>query len=148
MSVTKRGGCQCGAVRYEATVEPENAYLCHCRMCQRATGSVAAAFINCKQTDRKWTAVEPDYYQSSPIARRPYCAKCGTPLGFEFLEGENCDITIGTFDDPSDFKPSSHFSAETIHEAWLDTSDLKRNRLDEYKALQDKWKAAGAEPPE
>ena len=148
MSVTKTGGCQCGAVRYEAVVQPDKAYLCHCRMCQRATGGVAAAFINCKIADRRWTAAEPDYYQSSPIARRPYCARCGTPLGFEFLEGEICDITIGTFDDPSDFRPSSHFSSETIHEAWLDTSGLERKRLDEYKPLQDRWKKAGAEPPE
>ena len=29
------GGCQCGRVRYVAEVEHEEAYLCHCRMCQR-----------------------------------------------------------------------------------------------------------------
>jgi hypothetical protein len=38
------GGCACGRVRYTVTVEPEEAYLCHCRMCQRATGSVSIAF--------------------------------------------------------------------------------------------------------
>ncbi len=34
------GGCQCGRVRYAAEVDSDDAYLCHCRMCQRATGGV------------------------------------------------------------------------------------------------------------
>jgi len=30
-----RGGCQCGAVRYEATTIPLTLYTCHCTECQR-----------------------------------------------------------------------------------------------------------------
>ena len=33
------GGCQCGAVRYKAEIQPETAHLCHCRMCQKAAGN-------------------------------------------------------------------------------------------------------------
>ena len=40
------GGCACGKVRFEAEVDSDDAYLCHCRMCQRATGSVSIAFKN------------------------------------------------------------------------------------------------------
>ena len=37
------GGCQCGAIRYAFYAPLENAHVCHCRMCQRATGGVFAA---------------------------------------------------------------------------------------------------------
>src|SRR6476469_5325318 len=48
------GGCACGRVRFTATIHDDDAYLCHCRMCQRATGSVSIAFKNVKQADVDW----------------------------------------------------------------------------------------------
>lgn len=142
------GGCQCRRVRYEVTVDDDEAYLCHCKMCQHATGGFAAAFKNVKFANVRWEG-EPDWYASSPIAKRPFCSQCGTPLGFRFNEGsENIDLTVGSFDDPSALTPTSHFGAESIHEAWLDTSDLKRMRSDEHQPLVEKWTAAGMELPE
>lgn len=146
MSRTMTGGCQCGRVRYEATVENDEAYLCHCRMCQRATGGFAAAFKNVAQASLVWAGSGPDWYQSSPIARRPFCSACGTPLGFAFLEGPNIDLTVGSFDDPSALRPVSHFGAESLYEAWLDTHELPRTRCDEYPALVEKWEKAGGMP--
>lgn len=144
----KQGGCQCERVRYRAEVDPGDAYLCHCRMCQRATGGFAASFVSVQVADVAWDG-EPDWYESSPIAKRPFCASCGTPLGFRFNEGSSkMDLTIGSFDDPSDFCPKHHFGAESLHEAWLDTSALPRIRTDEYDVLVRKWRDAGAEPPQ
>ena len=143
----KRGGCQCRRVRYSATVDPAQAYLCHCRMCQRATGGFAAAFVEVAQADVAWEG-PPDWYASSPIAERAFCSHCGTPLGFRFRQGaNNMDLTIGSFDDPSDFVPRAHFGAESIHQAWLDTASLPRTRSDEHDPLVQKWKEAGAQPP-
>jgi hypothetical protein len=133
------GGCGCGRVRYTAEVRDDEAYLCHCRMCQRATGSVSIAFKNVKQADVQWDA-EPDWYDSSPIATRPYCSKCGTSLGFQFKEGgENLDLTVASFDDPSRFKPHHHFGAESMHRAWLNTEGLPEQRTEDYQKLVDKW---------
>ena len=140
------GGCACGAVRIEAEIDGDDAYLCHCRMCQRATGSLSIAFKNIPQAKLRWLS-GPDWYDSSPIARRPYCGKCGTSLGFQFKEGPNMDVTVAAFDDPSRFKPTSHFGAESVHEAWLDTSGLPRKRTEEHKPLVEKWvKATGSFP--
>jgi hypothetical protein len=133
------GGCQCGRVRYTAIVYDDEAYLCHCTMCQKATGGFAAAFKNVRRADVRWER-EPDLYASSPIASRGFCSACGTPLTFQFDEGsENMDLTIGSLDDPSRLRPTSHFGAESIHEAWLDTKDLPRKRTEDHQPLVDRW---------
>ena len=147
MSV-KTGGCQCGKVRYRVDTEQAQAYLCHCRMCQKATGGFAAAFVQVPAGALTWES-EPDWYDSSPIARRPFCAKCGTPLGFQFVDGKgHPDITVGSFDDPSEFRPEAHAGSESIHEAWLDTRDLNRYYTATTESVAKRWKAAGREVPE
>jgi hypothetical protein len=107
-------------------------------MCQRATGSISIAFKNVKKADVAWER-EPDYYESSPIARRPYCRECGTSLGFEFPDGETMDVTIASLDDPSRFRPKHHFGAESMHRAWIDTEGLPEYRTDEYEPLVKRW---------
>ena len=147
MSV-KKGGCQCGKVRYRVDTEQAQAYLCHCRMCQKATGGFAAAFVQVPAGALTWES-EPDWYQSSPIARRPFCSRCGTPLGFQFADGKGQpDITFGSFDDPSQFQPLAHAGSESLHEAWLDTRELPRHYSATTESIARRWKAAGREVPE
>nr|WP_237452221.1 GFA family protein [Qipengyuania algicida] len=125
----------------------DDAYWCHCRMCQKATGGIAAAFVEVKADQILWLS-EPDWYDSSPIARRPFCSHCGTPLGFAFRDGGGgFDLTVGSFDDPSGFRPVAHAGAEGIHEAWLDTRDLPRHYSASTDSVAKRWKAAGLEVP-
>lgn len=140
------GGCACGRIRFEAEVESDKAYLCHCRMCQRASGNVSLAMIGVEQAGVSWSR-EPDWYRSSPIAERPFCAGCGTSLGFRYDDGTTkLDLTVASFDDPARFRPTSHFGAESIHEAWLDTATLPRMRTDQYDKLVARWEAVGETP--
>jgi hypothetical protein len=144
----RTGGCQCGRVRYTATLESDDAYWCHCKMCQKATGGIAAAFVQVPREALAWER-EPDWYESSPIARRGFCGHCGTPLSFDFLDpGTNIDVTVGSFDDPSSFKPILHAGAESIHEAWLDTRALPRHFTVQTESVAKRWRAAGREVPE
>ena len=139
MSRTITGGCQCGRVRYQAEVEGDDAYFCHCRMCQKATGGFAAAFVQ----------TEPDWFESSPIARRPFCSACGTPLGFHFADGGGKpDVTLGSLDDPAPFKPVVHAGAESLHEAFLDTRELPRMYSATTDSVAKRWKALGREVPD
>lgn len=140
------GGCQCGRVRYTAITNPERAYPCHCRMCQRATGGVYAAMVGLKQDDCDFRG-EPFWYRSSPIAERAFCAECGTPIGFRYLDGENIDLTLGSFDDPSAFRPTMQFGYESACSAWQDLSAVPHMTSADYEPLQRKWRDAGAEPP-
>ncbi len=143
---TVGGGCMCGRVRYSAQIADDDAYLCHCRMCQRASGNVSLAMVGIEQSRVRWSQ-EPDWYRSSAIAERPFCASCGTSLGFRYVDGTSrMDLTVAAFDDPSRFRPTAHFGTENLHEAWLDTTTLPRTRADEYDKLVERWKAAGEEP--
>lgn len=142
------GGCQCGRIRYTARLDSNDAYLCHCRMCQRATGGVSIAFKNLAKSDIRWER-EPEWYPSSAIAKRPFCHDCGTPLGFAFNRSDRMDLTVGSFDDPSHFIPTGHSGAESLHEPWLHTAALPRHRSDEPGgSVATHWHEAGLEVPE
>ena len=139
MTRTMTGGCQCGRVRYTARDIDDEAYLCHCRMCQRATGGVSIAFKNLTKAQVTWEGAGPDLYASSPIADRGFCRECGTPLTFAFPDSDNMDLTVGSFDDPGYFRPDHHFGVESWHEAWLDTRGLPAMRADENPGTVDRW---------
>ena len=147
MAEQMTGGCACGHVRFTVPIDNDEAYLCHCRMCQRASGAVSLAMKNVLQADVRWDG-EPDWYDSSPIAVRPYCAECGSTLGFKFKEGsEKMDLTVASFDDPSRFKPVHHFGAESIQRHWLNTEGLPEHKTSEYDVLVNKWVDATGEFP-
>ena len=58
---TYTGGCQCGAVRYEAAGPPSRTHFCHCRMCQKALGNLFAALAPFKRADVvDWMYTEAD----------------------------------------------------------------------------------------
>lgn len=140
------GGCACGRIRFTANVDTFDAELCHCRMCQRASGNISLAMVAVERSSVDWER-EPEWYRSSPIATRPFCAACGTSLGFCYDEGPTrIEITVASFDDPSAFRPANHFGAESIHEAWLNTSALPRIRSDDHPPLVKRWRDAGEEP--
>jgi hypothetical protein len=143
----KTGGCACGKVRFTARIDDDEAYLCHCRMCQRATGSVSIAFKNLKKADVDWES-GPDWYQSSAIAERPYCAACGASLGFSHPDSEKIDLTVASFDDPSRFRPTSHFGAESMHRAWINTEGLPECRSEDYQPLVERWMNAVGKLPD
>ncbi len=112
------GGCQCGAVRYALYAPPEGVHLCHCRMCQKAVGGPFAALAPVRLADFAWTRGEPAEYLSSSHAARDYCAACGTPLTFRYLDSEFIDLTIGSFDRPEEVAPEKHVGVES-RVGWL-----------------------------
>jgi hypothetical protein len=147
MTNTMTGGCACGRIRYSAQIESLDAGLCHCRMCQRATGGFAAPLVAVPPGNVTWEHA-PDHYASSPIARRLYCRECGSPLGWETTDGSDLDLALGSFDDPSPFRPVGHGGAESMLHDWIDTSALPMKRSDEIKGTVERWQAVGMEVPQ
>jgi hypothetical protein len=95
------GGCQCGAVRYAFYAPLEKIHVCHCRMCQRATGGLFAALAGGTPDNFEWTRGAPSFFASSNLAQRGFCEKCGTPLSFQYhAPGARIYATIGSLDEP------------------------------------------------
>jgi hypothetical protein len=137
-----QGGCLCGAVRFEAKATHREGYFCHCRMCQLAFGNTRAAFINVRKAEVSWSTQPPEYFFSSSFARRGFCARCGTPLSFEYLSSQNMDLAVGSLDDPAAFTPIAHFAVESRIANWHSTGDLSEERLDENAQIVGRWKQA------
>lgn len=95
------GGCQCGALRYALYVAPTGGGICHCTMCQKATGGSFAAFTGVPNEEFAWTKGEPATYRSSDVGARDFCRDCGTPMGFRGVSGTRTTINIGTLDEPN-----------------------------------------------
>jgi hypothetical protein len=124
------GGCQCGAVRYALHAKPKST-VCHCRMCQRATGGVFAALCMVKKTELEWTRGEPAFYASSNVAKRGFCPACGTPLTFAYDDEDRIEVTTGSLDDPFSAGLIEHFGVESKM-PWLKLCDgLPEHRTEE-----------------
>ncbi|AVX05031.1 hypothetical protein MXMO3_02519 [Maritalea myrionectae] len=99
------GGCQCGAVRYKALGDDFGGSICHCRMCQKQSGSYFGAFATFSNDKVTWTRGQPSYFQSSTVAKRGFCKDCGTPLTYEW-DRDGISLAIGSFDDPNKVAPT------------------------------------------
>ncbi len=112
------GGCQCGAVRYRLIAEPTGANICHCRMCQKASGSPFMAFGGVRMSEFVVTAGVVSTFASSDIAERGFCAQCGTPLTYRGLGSDRVSVTLGSLDDPNAVEPATQLGAES-KVSWL-----------------------------
>jgi hypothetical protein len=113
-----RGGCHCGAVRYEAEAEPFHETVCHCADCRRSVGAASVAWFSVPRAALCWTAGEPRSVRSSPRVTRRFCGACGTSLTYESDEAPGeVDVTTASLDEPADVPPRDHtYMAERL--AW------------------------------
>ena len=123
MSVS--GGCQCGAVRYHTEEMLDNSHICHCRMCQKAVGNIFAALVAAPREAIVWTRGSPARFRSSEHVDRGYCRDCGTPLFFQYLEGERVSLTIGSFDTPHLIPIRFQLGKESRHPSIVDIEGAK-----------------------
>jgi hypothetical protein len=109
MSTSFRGGCLCGAIRYEIAAEPIFGGQCQCLDCQHETGGGHTSFIAFPAEAVKLTGA-PRFYEvtaeSGNQMRRGFCPTCGSPVAgaTSGLPGV-ITISAGSLDDPSVFKP-------------------------------------------
>jgi hypothetical protein len=105
------GGCLCGAVRYQVVGIPLFAVLCHCRDCQRASGTGHVPVMGMPKSSFTVQGETKSYavrHTSGRSSIRHFCPTCGSLLfGTAEVAPEAVSIYIGTLDEPSVFKPEA-----------------------------------------
>jgi len=78
------GQCHCGAIAYDAQVEPGTIAICHCADCQTLTGSAFRANIAAPAEHFRLVRGTPKQYVKTGDsgARRvhAFCGECGGPV--------------------------------------------------------------------
>jgi hypothetical protein len=111
---TIEGGCLCGEVRYRADAEPVMQVICHCRSCQKNTGSGFSMNIAVPAESLRVTGDSHKMYvdrsgASGKPFERHFCGACGSPIfGSGDAYGALSFIKAGTLDDASWVAPSLH----------------------------------------
>jgi hypothetical protein len=108
MKVPFTGGCMCSAIRYECSAAPIWMGNCHCRDCQRATGTAFAAALLVPRSAVMITG-EVKYYEvigeSGGLVGRGFCPICGSRLLSQPPNPDLMGIMAGSLDEPRLFQP-------------------------------------------
>lgn len=109
------GSCLCGSIEYASAAEPIETSVCHCKDCQRQTGTAFSILVGVPMdslTFAKQSTLEVFESQgaSGEKVYRNFCKKCGSPIlstvdlapGFAFIKA-------GTLHDKSWLEPTTHY---------------------------------------
>jgi hypothetical protein len=105
------GRCHCGAIRYEAEVDPATATICHCTDCQMLTGSAyranvpapAASFVLRFGTPKTYVKTTAE---SGTRRLHAFCPECGTPVySCAVADPPSYSLRIGCLDERSELAP-------------------------------------------
>ena len=126
MSAGPLGGCSCGAIRYRLATEPLFTHCCHCRNCQRQTGSafVINALIEADRVELLSGEPQPvdvprDDGTTQTIFR---CPVCQVAVFSRYSRSDVLFVRAGTLDDPTAVVPDVHiFTASKV--GWVTLPD-------------------------
>ena len=113
------GGCACGAIRYECEGKPAMMLNCHCRDCQRATGSAYAAFAIFPKAAVSLKG-EPCWYRvigsSGKPIERGFCPTCGNPVTVKLdVAPDIIGFHAASLDDPARYRPAMDLFTASAH---------------------------------
>ena len=103
------GGCNCGAVRYEVTAPLVGASYCHCRRCQRRSGTAASPQAHPAPGTFRIVAGRTSLRVWKPPdgGEKWFRGECGSAMfGSNPSHPESIGIRMGTFDDYPDVQPT------------------------------------------
>lgn len=109
------GGCHCGAIAYEAEIDPDRVRLCHCTDCQALSGSAFRITAPAREADFRLLRGEPSIYvktaESGAARIQAFCRDCGSPLYATSVGGgdRTFGIRAGTIRQRRELTPRRQF---------------------------------------
>jgi hypothetical protein len=95
------GNCHCGAIAYEAEIDPNTVAVCHCTDCQTLSGSAFRVVVPAKKENFRLLTGEPKIYVKTGDSGRKrvqsFCPNCGTPIySADVSNPQTFSIRVGT----------------------------------------------------
>ena len=126
------GSCLCGALKYTCSSEPLFTAVCHCRACQKSTGTAFSVVVGVNKSDVTIDGSTLKTYEDvgdsgQPIYRH-FCSECGSTVMAELAaRPELMCIKAGTLDNPEDVSPQVHVYWRD-HQEWIRDLDTLPKR--------------------
>lgn len=132
MRGSMEGGCQCGSVRYRIEEEPLGLAVCHCRDCQRQSGSAFAMSLDVpREAFRLLSGALETFTAACDSGRTKECAFCGICGTRIYHRGEwGMSIKAGTLDDTSALRPDAHYWTKR-KQPWVEIPKSVRSFADD-----------------
>ncbi len=137
------GGCTCRQVRYRMISDPMIVHCCHCRWCQRETGSafVINAIIEADRVELLIGEVEiidtpSDSGNGQRISR---CPQCHVAVWSNYSSDAIHCLRVGTLDEPDRLPPDIHVFTES-KQPWV-TLPLDAPVYEKYYNMAEVWSA-------
>ena len=105
------GHCHCGAIQYEAEVDPERVYVCHCTDCQSISGGTFRWAVPLPAADFRLLSGAPKTYvktaESGRISHQVFCPDCASPIYSTLPESgqKSINLRLGTARQRAQLRP-------------------------------------------
>jgi hypothetical protein len=147
ISLPLRGGCMCGACRYELRAAPFMVYVCHCTDCQRQSGSAFGMSMPASRDALFVTQGDPARFERTMASGRTgvirFCGICATRL---FTESTEAFVAVrpGTLDDTSWLVPAAQNWVRSAHR-WAFVGDIPSypENPEDFAIIAQRWRAQG-----
>jgi len=119
------GQCHCGAITFEAEVDPDEVYVCHCTDCQSISGSPFRWAVSLPKEDFRLLAGSPKTYvkraESGAENHQVFCPDCASPIYSTSSRDDwtSLNLRLGTVRQRAELTPKQqvwHRSAQS----WVD----------------------------
>jgi len=137
------GGCTCGHVRYRLTSKPMIVHACHCRWCQRETGTAHALNAVYEAERVVHTANEPEIIDTPSASgkgqRIARCPRCKVAVWSNYPQAGPIVrfVRVGTMDDPDRCPPDIHIFTSS-KQPWV-TLPPSARAVPEFYDLDGVW---------
>lgn len=136
------GGCSCRKIRYRVNADPLIVHACHCRQCQRVTGSAFVMNALVEKSEVKLMSGEVvKHHFADTIHTAFFCPDCATYVWSEYKSGRFDDcwfIRVGTLDEPDRVPPSVHIFTESKQPWVIIPEDAPK--FERFYQIGDVWK--------
>ncbi|MEP2530255.1 GFA family protein [Shimia sp.] len=100
------GSCLCGDISFATEATPRGTSMCHCGQCRKQSGGIwSSAFV--PEADLNISG-PVSWFASSDVARRGFCARCGSYLFWKANDEDTISFALGAIDGPTGLTLEKH----------------------------------------